>query len=154
MDWFESAGVWWLLAAILLAITELVVPGVYLVFFAVAAAATGGITLFFPELPFGGQLAGFAAWSLVAVLLGKRWYGDFPVATSDPLLNDRVARLIGETVTVVEAIDGGSGRVRVGDGEWPAHGPDSPVGARVRIVGGNGAMLTVEPLPVLEPPAR
>lgn len=152
MDWFESPGIWWLIAAVLLAITELAVPGVYLVFFAVAAAITGGLTLFFPELSLGGQLIGFAAWSFVAVMVGRRWYIDYPVATSDPLLNDRIGRLIGETVTVVEAIDGGQGRVRVGDGEWPAHGPDMAVGSRARITGAQGTALTVEPLPVLPPP--
>lgn len=149
MDWYENAGVLWLTAGVLLAITELLVPGVYLVFFAVAAAITGAIALLFPELSVGGQLIGFAAWSLAAVLIGKRWYRDFPVATSDPLLNDRVARLVGETVTVVEAIEGGHGRVRVGDGEWPARGPDQPVGARVRITGGSGGALDVEPLPAI-----
>lgn len=149
MDWVQNAGLLWLIAAVVLAITELLVPGVYLVFFAVAAAITGAIALLFPELSVGGQLIGFAAWSLAAVLIGKRWYREFPVASSDPLLNDRVARLVGETVVVVEAIEGGRGRVHVGDGDWPAHGPDLPVGARVRITGGSSGALTVEPLPLL-----
>lgn len=149
MDWVGNAGLLWLIAAVVLAITELLVPGVYLVFFAIAAAATGAIALLFPELSVGGQLLGFAAWSLATVLIGKRWYRDFPVASSDPLLNDRIARLVGETVTVVEPIEGGRGRVRVGDGEWPAHGPDTPAGARVRITGGSGGTLTVEPIQAL-----
>jgi len=150
MDWMDQAGVWWLLAAVLLAITELMIPGVFLVFLALAAAITGAITLFFPELSLGGQLIGFAAWSAVTVVIGKRWYRDYPVASSDPMLNDRIARLVGEIVTVSQAIEGGVGRVRVGDGEWPAHGPDAPVAARVRVVGGRGGVLEVEPLPALE----
>ncbi|WP_448664297.1 NfeD family protein [Sphingomonas sp. CJ20] len=149
MGWMQNAGVLWLIAGIVLAITELLVPGVYLVFFALAAAITGAIALLLPDLSAGGQVLGFAAWSLVAVLVGKRWYRDFPVPTDDPMLNDRLARLIGESVTVVQAIEGGSGRVRVGDGEWLARGPDLPVGARARITGGTGATLTVEPLPSL-----
>lgn len=149
MDWVHSAGVLWLIAGVALAITELLVPGVYLVFFAIAAAITGAIALLFPELSVGGQLIGFAAWSLATVLIGRRWYRDFPVATSDPLLNDRVARLVGDTVTVVAAIENGRGRVRVGDSEWLAQGPDQPVGARVRITGGSGSTLLVEPLPLL-----
>jgi inner membrane protein len=148
-EWLHHAAVLWLIAAVALACAELLVPGVYLVFFAVAAAITGAIALLFPDLAIGGQLLGFSAWSLVAVLVGKRWYRDFPVATADPLLNDRVARLIGQSVTVVEPIRGGHGRVRVGDGEWPAHGPDLPAGARARITGGSGGTLAVEPLPSL-----
>jgi inner membrane protein len=149
MDWAHSAGVLWLIAGVALAITELLAPGVYLVFFAVAAAITGAIALLFPDLGFGGQLIGFTAWSLVAVLIGRRWYRDYPVPTSDPLLNDRVARMIGEVVTVVEPIEDGRGRVRVGDGEWLAQGPDQPAGARVRITGGTGSTLLVEPITAL-----
>nr|WP_245824642.1 NfeD family protein [Sphingomonas azotifigens] len=149
VDWLQHPPLLWLLAAALLGIAELVVPGVFLVFLAIAAAITGTIALLFPDLPAGGQLLGFALWSAVAVLIGKRWYRDFPVATADPLLNDRVARLVGAVVTVVEPVSDHGGRVRVGDGEWPARGPDAPAGARVRITGADGATLRVEPLPSL-----
>ena len=47
----------------------------------------------------------------------------------------------------VEAIDGGSGRVKVGDSVWTANGPDTPVGARVRILGMNGNHVNVEAAP-------
>jgi membrane protein implicated in regulation of membrane protease activity len=80
------------------------------------------------------------------VAIGRRWYAQNPVASADPLLNDRVARLIGEVVTVVEPIAAGKGKVRVGDGEWLACGPDTPVGAHVRITGATGTSLTVEPV--------
>ena len=75
---------------------------------------------------------------------------DYPVATSDPMLNDRVARLIGQTVTVTEAIEGGSGRVRVGDGDWPAHGPDAALGAKMRVTGGQDGVLAVEPVVAID----
>jgi membrane protein implicated in regulation of membrane protease activity len=147
MEWLEQAGVWWLIAAVVLAGIELLIPGVFLVFLALAAALTGAIALIFPELGIAGQLIGFAAWSVVTVLIGRRWYRDYPVETSDPMLNDRAARLVGEVVTVVEPISGGAGRVRVGDGEWPAEGADAPAGARVRIVSARGTALKVEALP-------
>jgi membrane protein implicated in regulation of membrane protease activity len=149
MDWLDNPGVLWLIAAVLLAGTELLVPGVFLVFLALAAAITGAITLFLPGMSVGVQLISFAAWALVTVLIGKRWNRDYPVETSDPLLNDRVARLIGETVTVSQAIRDGEGRVRVGDSEWLAHGADAAAGARVRVVGADGASLKVEPIPAL-----
>ncbi len=145
--WFDNPGGWWLIAAMLLGGAELLVPGVFLIFLALAAAVTGVFLLVFPELPLAAQLLSFSAWSVVAVLVGRRWYRDNPVDSSDPKLNDRIARLLGETVTVVQAIDGGTGRVRVGDGEWIARGPDSPVGARVTVVGVDGATLKVVALP-------
>ena len=54
------------------------------------------------------------------------------------------ARLIGETVTVVDAIVDGRGRVKVGDGVWPAKGADCEVGTKVRITGADGTVLVVE----------
>lgn len=149
-DWLsEQAGFVWLIVAALLAICELAIPGVYLAFFALGAAATGVLGIAFPELGAIGQFISFAAWSTVAVLVGKQWYGANPVPSSDPDLNNRAARMIGQSVIVVDAIDGGSGRVRVGDGEWPAHGPDMALGARARIVAVEGGVVQVEPVAAL-----
>jgi membrane protein implicated in regulation of membrane protease activity len=145
-DWFGHAGSWWLIAAVVLGAAELAVPGVFLVFLAFAAAVTGVFLLLFPELPVAAQLLSFAAWAVIAVWLGRRFYGQNPVESSDPLLNDRLARLVGQVVTVTRPITGGEGRVRVGDSEWLAHGADAPAGARVRITGADDGTLRVAPM--------
>lgn len=134
----------WLMAALVLGIAELVAPGVFLVFLAIAAAITGIATFALPDLSTAAQLGSFAVWSGVTVLIGRRWYRDYPVATSDPLLNDRAGRLAGQIATVATAIEAGCGRVRIGDGEWPAAGPDAAVGTRVRIVRVDGGIARVE----------
>ena len=50
LDWLAEPGALWLFAAAMLAGIELAVPGVFLVFLAVAAAITGVFTLLFPDL--------------------------------------------------------------------------------------------------------
>ena len=133
----------WLVFAALLGIAEVMIPGVFLIWIAIAAAITGLAALALPiGLPL--QLLIFAALSIAAVWAGRRWYTDHPVASTDPLLNDRTARLIGQTVTVVEPIVGGEGRVKVGDSVWTALGPDADVGARVRVIAAEGTALRVE----------
>lgn len=139
-------GGWWLIAALALGIAELVVPGVFLIFLAIAAAITGAIALVVPGLGLGGELVAFAIWSAVAVLIGRRWYHQYPVPTADPMLNDRARRMVGQEVRVIEPIVDGHGRVRVGDGEWPARGPDLPAGAKVRIVAVESGVVSVEAL--------
>lgn len=139
------SGGYWLIAALALGIAELLVPGVFLIFLAVAAAITGAIVLAVPDAPVLAQLASFAAWSAAAVFIGRRWYSDYPVA-SDASLNDRTARMIGEVVVLETAIEHGRGRARVGDGAWPARGPEMPAGADARIVAVDGGTLVVEPL--------
>jgi hypothetical protein len=134
---------WWLLAAAVLAIAELAIPGIFLVWVSVAAALTGIIVMLFaPPLAF--QLAVFALLAILAVYAGRRWYDHHPIPTADPKLNDRTARLIGSHVEVAEAIRGGEGRVKVGDSVWNARGPDAEAGTRMRIVGAEGGCLHVE----------
>lgn len=135
----------WLVFAALLGIAEVLMPGVFLIWIAIAAAITGLVALALPiTLPF--QLLLFAALSLLAVWAGRRWYVDNPVPSSDPLLNDRSARLIGQSVTVVDPIIAGEGRVKIGDSVWSATGPDTPAGTRMRVVGVDGTIIRVENL--------
>jgi membrane protein implicated in regulation of membrane protease activity len=141
-----SPIVWWLAAAILLGVGEVVIPGVFLIFLAIAAAITGLAAFALPDLPLAAQLVSFAVWSGVTVAIGKRWYRDYPVSSSDPQLNDRAARLIGQIVVVSDAIVDGAGRVRLGDGTWSAGGPDLAAGESARIVGIAGSTLLVEPI--------
>lgn len=141
---------WWLIGAALLGIAEIFVPGVFLIWLAAAAAITGFAALL--GIPLAFQFGLFALLSLAAVTFGRRWYAANPVASSDPLLNDRTARLIGETVTVVTAIEGGQGRVKVGDSVWSARGEDAAAGSRVRVTGAQGTCLLVETVPTASPP--
>ena len=145
LDTIGGAGGAWLIAALLLGIAELVIPGVFAVFLAIAAAVVGVAVLVLPGLPVAAQIVAFALWSIVTVLIGKRWYVDFPVPSSDPQLNDRVARLIGTTAVVQVAIGPEGGRVVVGDGSWPARGVVAEAGVRVRIVAIRDGIAIVEP---------
>lgn len=134
----------WLIGGVLLLAAELLAPGFFLVFVGVAAVATGLFAILF-DLGTAAQLALFALYALLALMIGRRFYANRPADSADPLLNDRAARLIGRSVVVVEAIDSHSGRVRVGDGDWSARGGPAQVGERVRITGIDGNCLTVEP---------
>lgn len=140
----------WLIGAALLAATELAVPGVFLVWIAGAALVTGLVT-FVTGVDLPIQLILFGLLSIAMVVVGRRVYEAAPHSSTDPLLNDRAARLIGETVTVVTPISAGEGRVKVGDGVWSARGPDAAAGARVRIIRTEGSCLIVEPAEALPP---
>lgn len=145
MDWLSMLDDhWgWLAFAALLGVAEVMIPGVFLIWVALAAAVTGLIALLLPvSVPV--QLLIFALLCLVSVWGGRRWYVANPVNSQDPLLNDRTARLIGEVVLVVEPIEAGRGRVKVGDSVWSCRGPDAPVGSRVRVVGADASVLQVE----------
>lgn len=141
----------WLIGGVLLLIMEVIAPGFFLVFVGAAAMATGLFTLLF-GLGVPSQLALFVLYSVIAVLVGRRVYSNRHHDSVDPLLNDRVGRLVGKVVTVVSAVDDHSGRVRVGDSEWSARGGPAAVGDRVKITGVEGNCLTVEAHRPLPPP--
>jgi membrane protein implicated in regulation of membrane protease activity len=145
MDWFSNlAPHWfWLTLGALLGAAEIVAPGFFLIWLALAAIVTGLAAWVLP-IGFAVQIGLFAVLSVVAVYAARNWLKQNPIVSDDPLLNDRGARLVGELVTVVEAIDGGQGRVKVGDSVWSARGPDTPEGSRVRVTGSSGSTLTVE----------
>ncbi len=140
----------WIIAGILLLITEMIAPGAYLMFLGGAAILTGLLGYALP-LPLIAELAIFAVSSVASVYVAKRWFDVYPILSSSPLLNSRVAQMIGQTVEVVEPIEAGTGRVKVGDSVWSARGPDAEPGTRMRITGAEGNCLMVEPLDALPP---
>jgi membrane protein implicated in regulation of membrane protease activity len=142
----------WLIGGVVLLIAEVIAPGFSLIFIGAAGIATGVLSLVL-GLPVTIQLAVFAILAFLAVRIGgRRFYASRYDYSSDPLLNDRIGRLLGRVVVVVEPVDANGGRVRVGDGEWSARGGPAAIGERVRIVDVEGNCLKVEPEHVLPPP--
>lgn len=136
---------YWLIAAVMLGIAELLAPGVFFVFLAIAAGVVAATLLALPDLPLPAQLGALGAWSVATVLIGRRWYRDYPVESRDPLLNDRAGRMIGASAIVSAPIVGGRGRVRIGDGEWPATGPNADAGTMMRVTAVVDGVVSVEP---------
>lgn len=134
---------WWLIAAALFAGAEIIAPGFFLIWLGGAAFITGVATLAL-SLPDAAQFLLFSVAALGLVLTGRKFFRYTDLPSADPLLNERTGRMIGQVVTVVEAIDDAGGRVKVGDSVWSARGTHAAVGERVRVIGANGNILTVE----------
>ncbi len=147
MDWLQSLDAhWaWLVLGLVLAAAEMAVPGLFLIWLAGAALVTGMVTWAAP-LSTALQVVLFAVLSIAAVFAGRRYLAAHPVVSADPKLNDRGLQAVGETVLVTHAIDGGQGRVKLGDSEWIAKGPDAEPGTRMRVSGHDGVVLLVEHL--------
>lgn len=147
MEWLESlSSHWlWLGLGLLLASAEIMIPGVFLIWLAGAAILTGLVTWLTPiGLPL--QIVLFAVLSIVSLFIGRNYLRQNPIEPADAKMNDRLARAMGETVVVTEVIGPGSGRVKLGDSEWLARGPDAEPGTKMRVSGADGAVLLVEHL--------
>jgi len=150
MDWLDGvASYWvWLTLGLVLAGVEMLIPGVYMIWLAAAAIITGALTATL-DLSLPMQVINFVFLSLIIAFSARRFLRDRPIESQDPLMNRRGARLVGQTATVVQAIEHGSGRVKLGDSEWIARGPNVAAGECVRVSGSDGTTLLVEPLRLL-----
>lgn len=148
-QWFSDIGPWsWMVIGVALLALEVMSPGVYLLWFGVAAILTGLLSFQLWDFAFWGwqmQVLAFLILSLASVLIGRRL---FPATGADdtdqPLLNQRDRQLIGRLATLTEPIVNGHGRVRIGDTLWRVTGEDMAEGTRVRVVAAENGELRVE----------
>ncbi|MEZ5924640.1 MAG: NfeD family protein [Hyphomicrobiaceae bacterium] len=144
MSFFASLGAWnWLIAAAVLLILEVFAPGVFLMWFGVAAAVVGLIALVV-DMPLLWQALLFAAAAIASVLIGRKVFPYTEQVSDQSSLNLRGQQYVGRTYTLEQSIVEGRGKLRVGDSLWSAEGPDLAAGARVRVTGVRGTVLMVE----------
>jgi len=136
---FSALGLWnWVVAGLVLLALELLVPGVFLLWFGLAALLTAAVSALlgwiFPVFAtWQIQLALFIIFSLSLVMLGRY------LARREPqrdalFLNRRTDALLGQIATLDERLRDGHGHVRIGDTLWRITGSDLPVHSRVRLV--------------------
>lgn len=132
----------WFIVALVLAGIEMFMPGAFMIWLGLAAAATGLVTWVL-DLGWEAQLAVFAVLAIVSVLAGRQIVRKAP-AGGDDSLSRRGSRTLGRLVTLVEPIVNGRGRAQLDDSVWEVRGPDAPAGTTMRVVGTEGATLLVE----------
>jgi membrane protein implicated in regulation of membrane protease activity len=134
----------WMVLAVLLAAAETLIPGAVIIWFAASAAFIGLLLIAIP-IPWQYQLIGFALLGVAALLLYRSYRKKNPGTFEQPNLNQRGLQYVGSELVLVEPIEQGSGKAKLGDGVWKVSGPELPAGARVRVTGVNGTILTVIP---------
>ena len=117
----------WLIGAAVLASAEMLAPGYFLIWIGSAAAITGVLTWLLP-IGWPVQVLLFVILSGAVVMAVRRYMQTNPLVSTDENLNRRAERMVGDVVTVVDAISNGQGKVKVADSPWIAKGPDAAVG--------------------------
>ena len=148
-DYQVTYWTWLILATIFLAL-EFTIPGVIFLWFGVAAIVTGLIVAIGPQMGWETQFVLFGVLSLISAYFGRRYVKWRPVKSQDATLNRRAEQYVGRVLEVVQAIENGEGRVKVGDGAWNARGSDAAVGDNVKVVDVKGTYLIVEPVHLSE----
>ena len=151
MSLIASLGVWnWFIAAGVLLILEILLPGTFMLWLGLAALLVGLISLspwpFSLVVDWSWQLqcAAFAAFALASIPLWRRLAKQVDRPTDQPFLNRRAEALVGRMFTLEKPIIGGVGAISVDDTVWRVRGDDVPAGSRVKVTRVDGVTIYVE----------
>ena len=137
----------WGVAALLLFAAEALAPGAFMLWLGFAAVIVFLGVLLVPGTTLLTQAVAFVVLSVISIQVYRTWFRGKQRASDQPLLNRRVAQLVGRVVPLERGIVNGRGRVQIADALWDVVGPELPAGAPVRIVGADGMTLRVEAEP-------
>ncbi len=135
----------WIAIGFLLGILELFAPGIYMVWFGFAALLLSGI-LYFVPMTLTTQLLVFCGLSVVSIVIGFKVYARFlkKEHVSRPRLNDMAAQLEGKSVRIVEPVEDGKTKVKVGDTVWLAHTEDDlKIGDEAVVIGAEKGVILI-----------
>ncbi len=144
LDLFISYGPWaWFVTGLVLLALELVVPGGYFLWLGSAGIVTG-LLAFYGPITWPWQVTIFGVLAILIVVGWTLVTRNRPHDTDNPFLNRRAERFVGHEAVIDEPIKDGFGRLKLGDSIWRIAGPELAAGAKVRVVGADGAVLKVE----------
>ena len=134
---------WWVMAAVLL-IVEVLAPGTFFLWLAVAAGTVGLSVMLYPSMSIEAAWTLFAVLGVLSVILVLK-YRKPPVADQAAKLNKRGQDYVGRVFDLSEPIKNGKGKLTIGGTPWTVSGPDLDAGAKVKVVAVAGGELRVEP---------
>lgn len=137
--------IFWACAALLLIAAETFVPGAFLLWLGLSAAAVFLIVLLIPGIAALWQVLLFVLLSFISIVVYVRFFRGKARMSDQPLLNRKGEQLVGKVFPLHQAIVDGRGRVKLGDALWTVEGPDLPVGSTVRVIAVDSMILKVQP---------
>ena len=132
----------WLVIGLVLIIIELFVWSVFLLWIGASAITVSIIFYLIPEISGTLQLIIFLVLASSATYLSKRYY---PVKTVDDQINDKAKKHIGKEC-IIESIENGVTKVKIGESLWFAKGANLSAGQRVKIIDVESSTFIIEPL--------
>lgn len=146
MEWFSTWSLWhWLILGFVLLTAELLLPGVFLLWWGLAAIVIAGVMAMFPSLSLTALAISYAVLALIlSVTWWKYQHNKDKVDQSKSSLNQRDQAMLGAKGTVQEIAVNGIGRGYFGDTTWRIQGNDLAVGDLVEVERVEGITLHVK----------
>ena len=145
MEWLTDWGGWhWLILGFFLLITEILVPGVFLLWWGLSAIVIAGITYLIPTLPLSFLAVMYALIaSILSIIWWRHQHGKDQIDQAQSALNQRNHAMIGAQGKVLEIGENGIGRGAFGDTTWRIQGCDLAVNDIVEVTAVDSITLKV-----------
>lgn len=135
----------WLILGFGLLIAEIFMPGVFLLWWGIAAIITAGLTALFPSISLTTAAIGYAILSAILSILWWKYQHNRDVADDKKsVLNQRDHAMLGQIGIVQEMANNGIGRGKFGDTTWRIQGEDLFPNDKVEVIAVQGITLMVE----------
>ncbi|MBE1236871.1 NfeD family protein [Phaeovibrio sulfidiphilus] len=133
---------WYVLGLGLVAL-ELLLPGVYVIWFGIGALACGVLAQAFPDLGWPVQVVAFCGISTVSLFVGRRVIRRARPSDTTTL-NRRLHQYVGRRAVLESPVVNGAGRIRLDDTFWIVECAGDPgAGTRVVVTGVRGSRLVI-----------
>ncbi|MGC7559402.1 NfeD family protein [Pasteurella sp. PK-2025] len=146
MEWFSTWGTWhWLILGFVLLIAELLIPGVFLLWWGLSAVVIAAVMALLPNVSLTVLAISYA---ILAILLSVVWWKyQHNKDQTDQLhssLNQRDHAMLGTKGSVQEIAANGIGRGHFGDTTWRIQGANLQVGDLIEVYQVEGITLKVK----------
>ena len=136
IEWFSTWTVWhWLILGFCLLIAEIIIPGIFLLWWGIAAIITAGITALFSGM---SLVASGIIYALLSFILSIAWWkyqhAKDKTDQKHSVLNQRDHAMLGSKGTVQEIAPNGIGRGFFGDTTWRIQGEHLQPGDLIEVV--------------------
>ncbi|MEO0078104.1 MAG: NfeD family protein [candidate division WOR-3 bacterium] len=139
---FELKPIVWIVCGVILAALEILIPGLVIIWFGIAAVVTGIVAFFIPNQYV--QFGIFVFLSAALVLLAQRIARRITKPEPEPVGANRMLGAVGIVSQEIRPPE--VGRIKVAGEEWRAEAKAAlGVGTRVRVLRVDGTRVLVEP---------
>ena len=139
---------YWLISGIVLILTELAIPGFFVIWFGVGALVVALLTAIAPAIPISVQLV---IWAIASSAMVVLWFRVFNKTRAQTHAGTADGDVIGETGLVVNDVAPYiRGKVRfqrpiLGSDEWPCISDEEiEIGARVKVISIEGSIVKIK----------
>ena len=124
---------WFIISGVLF-VFEMLSLTTFFLFFAIAAGVMGSVIILLPDMGLNMQLGLAGMLAILAMLAGYYTFQSKISQKRKDVLNNRMDQYIGKEVTLLQDVENGVSKAKIGDTDWRILLEEGRQGDRVKII--------------------